>query len=115
MLCQLSYPGIAEARLLGRSAKYQAALRPPSTGSGSVRDVGKASHRPCLGVALIGSLVTTDIGWRELGWGMVLAGAILLAISLVVDAGTGKITSAGILIGGVLAVAYEAKERRTGS
>ena len=50
--------------------------------------------------------MTRDIGWRELGWGMVIAGTILTVISVLVDAATGTVTSVGILVGGVVAVAY---------
>ena len=52
--------------------------------------------------------VSDDIGWRELGWGMVLAGAILLAISIAVGANEGIVSSSGITVGGLLAVRYAA-------
>ena len=49
-----------------------------------------------------------DMGWREVGWGMFLGGAILLVISIVVGATGGIMASAGIAIGGLLGVAYAA-------
>ena len=57
--------------------------------------------------------MTTDVGWRELGWGMIIAGTILTVISVLVDATTGIVTSVGILAGGVVAVAYAMTHPRT--
>ena len=51
---------------------------------------------------------TDDLGWRELGWGMFLGGAILFLVSIVVDATVGIVASAGIAVGGLLGVAYAA-------
>ena len=52
--------------------------------------------------------VTRSIGWAELGWGMVIAGVILLTTAVIVGATVGIAASAAILVGGVLAIGYAA-------
>ena len=49
-----------------------------------------------------------DMGWREVGWGIFLGGAILLVISTVLGATVGIVASTRIAIGGLLGAAYPA-------
>ena len=53
-----------------------------------------------------------DVTWGSLGWGMVVGGAVLLAVSLAFDApGVSAILSVLIVLGGFAAVIYD---RRSG-
>ena len=56
-------------------------------------------------------MMTDEIGWREVGWGMVLGGAVLLVISLLLDATPLVGASAAIALGGLVAVVYAATGR----
>lgn len=49
---------------------------------------------------------TNNIGWAELGWGMTIAGIILLVTSITVGAAGGIVTSGAIVLGGLLAIGY---------
>ena len=51
--------------------------------------------------------MNVEVGWRELGLGMILAGTILLVLAVVVDAPVISVmTTAAILLGGILALGY---------
>ena len=57
---------------------------------------------------------TTDIRWRELGWGTVIGGLVILTVAVLVEASAVSIVLASLItLGGVAAVLHARRDSRS--